>query len=64
VENIAQLIIHGIKGDAWFGSMKAVSVIGVRGHQAVLQVKGVSGLNPKSLLAMHFKMLLVALLLF
>ena len=55
---------QGIKGDVWFGSMKsALMILGVRGHQVVLQVKDSSGLFPKSLSMKHFKkMLLVAFL--
>ena len=41
---------HGIKGDAWFGIMKSALVIGFRGHQVVLQVKGNSGIYPTKLL--------------
>ena len=38
---------HGIKGDAWFGSVRTAMEIGVRGNEAVLQVKTNSGLYPK-----------------
>ena len=30
---------HGIKGDAWFGSVRAAAALGFRGHQAVMQLK-------------------------
>ena len=38
---------HGIKGDAWFGSVRTAMEIGARGGEAVLQVKGNKGLYPK-----------------
>jgi hypothetical protein len=31
-------MIHGIRADAWFGSVRAANEIGIHGHQAVLQV--------------------------
>ena len=43
----ADVGVHGIIGDAWFGSMKAASAIKVRYHQKVLQLKAFSGLHPK-----------------
>ena len=42
---------HGIKGDAWFGSVSAAAALGVRGHQAVMQVKTNSSLFPKKFIA-------------
>ena len=41
---------HGIKGDAWFGSVRAAA-LGVRGHRAVMQVKTNSSLFPKKFIA-------------
>ena len=38
---------HGLRGDAWFGSVKAASQMAVRGHQCCFQVKGYSALYPK-----------------
>ena len=43
----ADVGVYEIKGDAWFGPMKAALVIGVSGHQVMLHVKDVSGLYPK-----------------
>ena len=42
---------HGIKGNAWFGSVRAAAALGVRGHQAVMQVKTNSSLLPKKFIA-------------
>ena len=42
---------HGIKDNAWFGSVRAAAALGVRGHQAVMQVKTNSGLFPKKFIA-------------
>ena len=42
---------HGIKGNAWFGSVRAAAALGVRGHRAVMQVKTNSGLFPKKFIA-------------
>ena len=41
---------HGMKGDAWFGSVRTAMEIGARGGQAVLQVKVNKGLYPKDLI--------------
>jgi hypothetical protein len=41
-------MIHGIRADAWFGSVRAANEIGIRGHQAVLQVKNNAALFPKA----------------
>jgi len=38
---------HTIKGDAWFGSVKAAAALGRKGIRAVLQVKNNKGLFPK-----------------
>ena len=38
---------HGLRGDAWFGSMKTATEIGIHGNEAVVQVKTNSGLYPK-----------------
>ena len=38
---------NGMKGDAWFGSVRAAMEIGVRGHECILQVKSNSSLYPK-----------------
>ena len=37
--------------NAWFGSVRSAAALGVRGHQAVMQVKTNSGLFPKKLIA-------------
>ena len=42
---------HGIKGDAWFRSVRAAAALGVRGHRAVMQVKTNSSLFPKKFIA-------------
>jgi hypothetical protein len=36
-----------IKGDAWFGSIRACAAVGEKGHKAFLQIKGNEGLYPK-----------------
>jgi hypothetical protein len=41
-------MIHGIRADAWFGSVRAANEIGIHGHQAVLQVKNNAALFPKA----------------
>jgi hypothetical protein len=38
---------HGVRGDAWFGSIRTANEIGLRGHDAVLQVKQYHSLFPK-----------------
>ncbi len=40
---------HTIKGDAWFGSVKAAAALGRKGFRAVLQVKNNKRLFPKRL---------------
>jgi hypothetical protein len=41
-------IRHGIRADAWFGSVKAAMEVGIRGHECVFQVKTNSALYPKA----------------
>jgi hypothetical protein len=41
-------IKHGIRGDAWFGSVRAASEIAWHGYEAVFQIKQNHGLFPKS----------------
>ena len=38
---------HGLRGDAWFSSMKTAMEIGICGNEAVVQVKTNSRLYPK-----------------
>ena len=38
---------HGIRADAWFGSIKTANEVGLRGHDAVLQIKQYHSLFPK-----------------
>ncbi len=38
---------HGIRGDAWFVSIKTANAVRIRGHEAVLQVKQHHSLLPK-----------------
>jgi hypothetical protein len=38
---------HGIRGDSWFGSVKTANEVGLRGHEAVLQIKQYNALFPK-----------------
>lgn len=40
----------GIKGDAWFGSVTAVSELALRGFEGVMQVKQNHGLYPKKVI--------------
>jgi hypothetical protein len=42
-----QSIKHGIRADAWFGSVKMASEVSRRGHEAVFQVKQYHSLFPK-----------------
>ena len=45
---------HGLRGDAWFGSMKTAIEIGIcSSNEAVLQVKTKSGLHPKQFIEVH-----------
>jgi hypothetical protein len=37
----------GVRGDAWFGSVKAAVVLAKAGYKAVLQIKTGHGLFPK-----------------
>jgi hypothetical protein len=30
---------HGIRGDAWFGSVRTANEVALRGHEAVFQIK-------------------------
>ena len=46
---------HGIRGDAWFGSIKTANEIGIRGHEAVLQVKQYHSLFPKDFIEAALK---------
>jgi len=39
---------HGIRGDAWFGSVRAAAEISHRGHEVVFQIKQNHGLYPKA----------------
>ena len=41
-------IKHGIRADAWFGSVKTASEVSRRGHEAVFQVKQYHSLFPKA----------------
>ncbi len=50
---------HGIKGDAWFGTVSTAMEIGECGEQAVLQVKVNKGLYPKDLIDNALKDVLV-----
>jgi hypothetical protein len=38
---------HGIRGDAWFSSVKTANEVGLRGHEGVFQVKQYHSLFPK-----------------
>jgi hypothetical protein len=40
----------GIKGDAWIGSITAVSELALRGFEAVMKVKQNHGLYPKKVI--------------
>ena len=42
---------HGIRGDAWFGSVRTASEVGARGHEGVFQVKQYSALYPKDFIS-------------
>ncbi len=38
---------HGVRGDAWFGSIKTASELAIRGFEYMLQVKQYHALCPK-----------------
>jgi hypothetical protein len=46
---------HGVRGDAWFGSIKTANEIGLRGHEAVLQIKQYHSLFPKEFIESALK---------
>ena len=46
---------HGIRADAWFGSIKTANEIGLRGHDAVLQIKQYHSLFPKEFIKSALK---------
>jgi hypothetical protein len=43
-----QGIKHGIRGDAWFGSVRTVSEVAHRGHEGIFQVKQYHSFYPKA----------------
>ncbi len=49
------LKIYRHKGDAWFGSITAVSEVALRGFEAVMQVKQNHGLYPKMVIKDNLK---------
>lgn len=38
---------HGVRGDAWFGSIQTASEVALRGHEGVFQIKQYHSLFPK-----------------
>jgi len=46
---------HGIRADAWFGSVKTASEVALRGHDAVFQVKQNHLLFPKDFIESALK---------
>jgi hypothetical protein len=38
---------HGVRGDAWFGSIRTANEVGLRGHEGVFQIKQYHSLFPK-----------------
>ncbi len=40
-------IKHGVRGDAWFGSVRTANEVGLRGHEGVFQVKQYHSCFPK-----------------
>jgi hypothetical protein len=38
---------HGVRGDAWFGSIQTANQIGLRGYECALQIKQYHSLFPK-----------------
>jgi len=46
---------HGIRVDALFGSIKTANTVGIRGHEAVLQVKQHHSLLPKKIIKSALK---------
>ena len=47
IPNVAELSKHGIRAEAWFRSIKTANEVGLRGHDAVLQIKQYHFLFPK-----------------
>ncbi len=39
---------HGIHADAWFGSVRTATEVGLHGHEGVFQIKQYASLYPKS----------------
>ncbi len=46
---------HGIRGAAWFGSVKSANEVGLRGHEGVFQVKQNHALFPKEFIEKALK---------
>jgi hypothetical protein len=46
---------HGIRGDAWFVSIKTANAVRIRGHEAVLQVKQYHSLFPNEFIESALK---------
>jgi len=46
---------HGIRADAWFGSIKTANEVALRGHKAVFQVKQNHSLFPKDFIEKALK---------
>jgi hypothetical protein len=46
---------HGIRADAWFGSIITANEIGLKGHNAVLQIKQYHSLFPKEFIESALK---------
>lgn len=40
-------IKHGVRGDAWFGSVRTANEVALRGHDGVFQIKQYHSLFPK-----------------
>ncbi len=38
---------HGVRGDAWFGSVRTANEVALRGHEGVFQIKQYHSLFPK-----------------
>jgi hypothetical protein len=46
---------HGVRGDAWFGSVNTANKVGIRGHEGVFQVKQFHTLFPKEYIKEELK---------
>jgi hypothetical protein len=46
---------HGIRGDAWFGSVRTANEVALRGHDCVFQIKQYHASFPKDFIEVALK---------